>query len=276
MRETTVILILIALFVCVQALGLYTGSQYLAAIREGTAQPLVENPQDVTNSFLFFAYIIGTTAIVILIILFKKILLRVLEAVAVFFTSLIVFDFTLPYTWWSSIMLATLLTGYKVLRPSILSQNLALAFSVAGAGAVLGASLGLFPVVVFMLILSAYDFVSVFISKHMVFMAKAITETPMAFTAAIPCEFSKPRVIGGKMRKVHVFQLGGGDFAIPMMFSVSVLAGYGIKAALFSIAGATVALALLFFFILRKPMALPALPPLSAGACAGFFLSMAL
>jgi presenilin-like A22 family membrane protease len=121
---------------------------------------------------------------------------------------------------------------------------------------------------IFMLLLSVYDFLSVFWTKHMVQMAKAITEKPMAFTAALPCKTKKIK---------HTFQLGGGDIAIPLMFSASALRFYGLVPAIFAVAGALIALLLLFSTVLKNPgHALPALPPISAGAIVGFAVAVLL
>lgn len=269
MDEKRVMLLLIALFMSVQALGLYVGSQLISA-----GISVVENPEDVSTSGLLFVYILATTALVILIIKYKKWLLRVLEAFAIFFASGVVFETLIGAP---GLALAAALTAYKVLRPSLLSQNLALVFSVAGAGAVLGASLGIMPVIVFMLLLAAYDFISVFVTKHMVYMAKEITKTPMAFTAALPYTPSPAEARkAGIAKKAHVFQLGGGDLVIPLVFSVSVLHSYGLRAAMFAELGAAVALVLLFLSVMKKPKALPALPPITAGALLGFLIGMAI
>jgi presenilin-like A22 family membrane protease len=273
------VFLLVVIFLSVQALGLFTGSEYIKAIEAGIAQPLVENPQDVSNSALIFLYILAVTGLVILIIKFKKALLLALEAVAIFFTSWIVFSALTPFdnTGIVALLLAFALTAIKEWKPTILTQNIALVFSTAGAGGVLGASLGILPVLIFMLLLACYDFFAVFISKHMVYMAKAITEKPMAFTAALPCDFGKPRKLasGKGTIRTRVFQLGGGDLVIPLMFSVAVLNYYTLQHALITTAGAFIALLALFAFVIRKPgIALPALPPVCAGACIAFAASV--
>ncbi len=284
MPEEKVVFVMLGIFLIAQVLGLYTGAEYYEVIKTGEVQPVFENPENVENSFWLIAYVLAVTVVVILIIRFWKKLLKVVEASAIFFTSWIVFDFLIPVgIWYLSLgfFLAFLLTAWKMLRPTILSQNIALIFAVAGAGAVIGVSLGVLPVLVFMLFLSIYDFIAVFITKHMVYMAKAITETPTAFTAAVPCKFKKPVFFpaGKKMvkKRIHVFQLGGGDIVIPLTFSVSVLGSYTLKNALFSMFGSAIALGLLIWLVTKKPgHALPALPIVSAGACAGFVISMVL
>ncbi len=273
----------LALFLLVQAIGLATAYRFNQLVGQGVLEPAFQNPQDPGNSLVLFAYILAVTGIVILIIRLRKRLLVLVEAMAVFLASDIVFELLIPV----GIMgvsvgpfLALALTLWKIRRPTPLSQNTALVLSVSGAGALLGASMGILPVLVLMLALSAYDFVSVFLTKHMVYMAKAITERPMAFTASIPCQFKKPvkvkDVRSGKTlrKKVHVFQLGGGDFAIPLVFTSSVLTYASPVHALAAAAGAAVSLVLLFEYVTRRPgNVLPALPPLCAGASIGFVLA---
>jgi presenilin-like A22 family membrane protease len=257
---------LLSIFLIVQIIGLYCGYQYLQMIKTGEVEGAFQNPESVSNSLLLFVYILLMTGVLILVIRFRKSLLRIFEAMAVFFSSWIAFDFLIPY-WligenipWG-LVLALALTAWKMLRPTILSQNVALIFALSGAGAIIGGSLGVLPIIVFLLILSIYDFISVFWTKHMVYLAKAITERPMAFTAAVPL----------KTKKVsHVFQLGGGDLVMPLVLSVSVLGRLGLYQAALTTLGSLIALGILFAYVLKHPgEPLPALPPVSAGACLG-------
>jgi len=257
---------LLSIFLIVQIIGLYCGYQYIQMLNAGEIEGAFQNPEEVSNSLLLFVYILLMTGVLILIIRFKKSLLRVFEAMAIFFASWIAFDFLIPY-WligenipWG-LVLALALTAWKMLRPTILSQNVALIFALSGAGAIIGGSLGVLPIIVFLLILSIYDFISVFWTKHMVYLAKAITERPMAFTAAVPL----------KTKKVsHVFQLGGGDLVMPLILSVSVLGRLGLYQAALTTLGSLAALGILFAYVLKYPgEPLPALPPVSAGACLG-------
>jgi len=73
--------------------------------------------------------------------------------------------------------MAIALTLWKVFRPTILNQNIAAMISGAGVGALLGASFGIVPSLLFLIILCVYDFVSVFITKHMITLAKIDKDT---------------------------------------------------------------------------------------------------
>jgi presenilin-like A22 family membrane protease len=274
---------IVAIFLITQLLGLYVGSQYLAEIETGGLPPVFENPENITNSFMLFIYIIISTVVILLIVKFWRPSIRVLEAMVVFFSSWITFDFLIPigigYVSLGFIM-AIALTAWKALRPTILSQNVAAVFSGAGAGALLGASFGVVPSLLFLIMLCVYDFVSVFITKHMVHLARELTKTPMAFTIASPHKFKKAKhfKIKGrtKMKKVHVFQLGVGDIVIPLMFSISLLRGFSIVSSILSIIGSTVALLLLIYHMSNHPRPLPALPFITVGTLAGFMISMLL
>jgi len=276
--------LLIVLFLITQFLGLYVGTQYLQAIKIGIASPALENPESIQTSFYLFGYIIVTTIGILILIRFKKSVIRILEAFVIFTASWLTFDFILPleiFYFSLGFFLALALTAWKMFKPSILNQNIAAVVSGSGVGALLGASLGVLPAVVFMLILSVYDFVSVFITKHMVTMAKALTERPSAFTVAAPpnlkaltyTSFKKSRK---KAKKIHVFQLGVGDMVMPLMFSVSVLNRFSIINSLGAILGSTLALLGLIYFMSKKPRPLPALPFITFGTFAGFILSFML
>lgn len=281
MKEKTVALFFVLVFLVVQALGLFIGSQYLGMINTGEAQPIFENPQSSGNSFLLIVYMLIGTGIIIFAIRFWKFLIRIIEAAAIFSASTLTFIFLIPFAIFEipiGIFIATALTAWKMLKPTILSQNIALVFSVAGAGAVIGASLGILPSLIFIALLSVYDFISVFVTKHMVYMAKEIIKTPTAFTLAFPYRFKKPvKFSAGKKvlkKTFHVFQLGGGDIAIPLMFSVSVLSSFSLLRSFLSVVGSAVALSCLIYFSAKKPgRALPALPFICAGTIVGFLIS---
>ena len=260
--------VLAIIFLSVQVIGLATAIQYNNAIEAGEAETIFENPDDINNSFYIFIYILVMTAVMLVIIKFKENLIYVIEAIALFFTSWIVFDFLIsyPFNLPIGIFLALGLTAWKMKWATHFSQNIALIISVAGSGAIIGSSFSVLPVMVFILLLSVYDFFSVFISKHMIYLAKAITKRPTAFTAAIPCKTKE---------FTHTFQLGGGDLVIPLVFAVSIMNAHGLFNAIFALAGALIALIGLFLFIMKKPgLALPALPPIAAGAFIGFAISL--
>lgn len=282
MQEKKVALFFVSIFLLVQLLGLYIGNQYISLIKSGQAQPVFENPEKAENSFLLVFYMLIGTGVMILAVKYWKFLIRIIEVVAVFFASTVTFTFLIPVEIFFiplGVFLAIALTAWKVLRPDFLNQNLSLIFSVTGAGAIIGASLGVLPSLVFILLLSVYDFISVFITKHMVYIAKEITKRPTAFTLAFPYRFKKPIKFSAdkKMikKKFHIFQLGGGDLAIPLIFSVSIFSSFSLIQALLSAIFSAAALSLLIYFSAKKPgRVLPALPFISVGSILGLLISL--
>jgi presenilin-like A22 family membrane protease len=278
MRENGAFLIIL-MFLITQLLGLYVGNEYFKGIKVGVFEPAIPEPEKVESSFMLFFYILITTAAILLTVRVWKGILRGLEAFVIFFSSWFVFDFLFPFGLWIfsiGFILAILLTLWKVIKPSILTQNVAAVISGAGVGSLLGASLGLLPSLVFIILLSIYDFISVFITKHMVRLAKIVTEKPTAFTIAAPHRFKKPKYIPLKKRrkKVHVFQLGVGDMVVPLMFSVSLLSRFSILNSIITMIGSLIALSILIIFTLKKPRVLPALPFITLGTLGGFLISI--
>lgn len=293
----TVMAALLIMFISVQVLGMATGYRYLNLISVGAVEPALGQPENPMNALYLLGYILVVTLIILLVIKFKKSVITVLEGLAIFFASMIVFQLLVPISipipylglFPLGILLALLLTYVHLKKRTYLTQNIALVFAVSGAGAVLGASLGVLPVLLFILALGVYDFISVFYTKHMLYLAKAITEKPRAFTAALPSNIksygqgSKEREqeqrkmkksSQGKEGHGHTFQLGGGDLAIPLMFTVSTMR-VGLMHSLATAIGALVALIILFSYVIRKPgIALPALPPITAGGLIGFLISV--
>ena len=261
-----------------QLIGLYVGMQYIGFMNAGIMPPVVENPAKPSSAVIIFFYIMLMTVFILLVIKFLRrrvFFIRGLELFAVFFSSWLAFDAIIPF----GILAAIALVLWRALRPNPVNKALATVFAVVGAGAVIGASLEVVPALIFVVLLSFYDFISVFVTKHMVYMAKAIVESDSAFTLSFPHKFKKTVTVeyGGKPLKTrkHTFQLGGGDILLPLLFSVSVLRQFSLVNALFSIFGSLVALTCLLYYISRRPgRALPALPVVSAGMLAGFIVSL--
>jgi presenilin-like A22 family membrane protease len=172
---------------------------------------------------------------------------------------------------------------------------------------VLGLPGNIFWASLILVAISVYDFIAVFKSKHMVSMAKFQAQSKVFAGLFIPYhekaqpgpaagrQFSyksvKVLVAGGKKVVAGTKQvleerqaiLGGGDIAFPLIFSGTVLFH---KAGIISVHAAfvqtlvislstTIALALLFFFA-QKGKFYPAMPIVSAGCFAGYFLTLLL
>jgi presenilin-like A22 family membrane protease len=262
---------LAVIFVITQALGLFVAGLFL---QNGLKATLInENPEDIANSLGLIVWIILFSGILLLLMKFLKekflyIVLKIIESLAVFGTSyLIVSVFLFTFAGMGAeadvigIAFGVLLVASRIFfAKNVLLRNISSVFATAGAGALIGVSLGVWPVIVLLILLSAYDFIAVFKTKHMVSLAKGVTSKNLSFTYALPT----PK---------HQFELGTGDLVMPLVFASSVLAhsqltapfpNYFIPSVVVLLAS-YIGLVITLDYVSRRPgTALPALPPQTA------------
>lgn len=203
---------LLGFFLIVQVVGLYVGYQ----LYQADVQPVIvsDNPNDFSNSFGLLGYVLLGTIIILLAIKFlpDNVLYWVfkgIEALAVFSTALIVFFSFVPEAF--AILMAVALVTIRIFAPQYLIwRNISSIVATIGAGSLIGVSAGVLPIIVFLVLLAAYDYIAVFKTKHMVTMAKAVSKKNLAFTFALPT-------------KEHQFELGTGDLVMPLVLSVAVM-----------------------------------------------------
>ncbi len=235
-----------------------------------------------TPSF-FTEFILSTTlalAIILLIIRFvksgfkKRTLLKTIFLLAFFLGSLIFFQVWLGDK--IALILVLFLGLLWIKMPNVFIHDLLLIFGMAGMASYLG--LGLTPelVAILLVIFSVYDIIAVYKTKHMVKMAKEMTEAgalPGLFLPSKVSELNTPLEkisLGGKF-----LILGGGDIVFPLLFSISALQDGIIQSvivAFFALLG------LLFsfwiFFRQKERKAIPALPPISLFSIIGYLFSL--
>lgn len=270
---------MLIMFMIAQVLGVFTGT---VIIRDITENPYVSSlvvttdSEDPMNALLFTAYILlGAASMLILIRLFGRfpILIRLLEFMLISSASSIVFyaffRFVAGYeiSTLAAIGMALVFSGAKVFYPGL--KNAAAVFATAGVGVIFGISLGLVPLILFLILLSIYDFLSVFATKHMVEMANFVVKEKVAFTVTAK---APPPVPGGREQRID---LGTGDMIAPIMLEVSALS-FNPVATIFVFFGAVVSLGLFLLLVFRKKMVLPALPPIVLGMIVSLMLGFLL
>jgi presenilin-like A22 family membrane protease len=210
------IIYLVIIFLIVQIIGLFVTSYY-ASLTDLRIALITDDPNDLINAVFIIVQILVVTGIILLIKRFSKKTgyLRIFEYMALFVGMTVVFD--VIFSEIAAMYLSVLLLFIKYLlekyKPSlklfiIWYNNILLAISIAGAGAIIGLSLGLIPVITFLILLSIYDIIAVFYTKHMITLAKTFSKTKMALIFYIPT-------------KEKTYQLGGGDLVIPLVVSSS-------------------------------------------------------
>ncbi len=266
------VLALTILFFLAGSFSIYLGIQTNEAIKKGEIEPVFQNPSDYKNSlYIFFLILIGTS-IVLFLIRVKFELIKVLENIAIFFLMSTTFSFFFPSFY--PFLISLLLLLLSEIKQSYIFKNLILLLSIPSASAIIGASLSFQVTFILFAILSIYDIVSVFVTKHMVYLAEKLFSKPTAFISVFPSKKVRSIKFGEKARKVKVIGLGAGDYFLPSALAVSSLQ-FGVLFSILMIISFSFCIFLLFFYITKKQISrpLPALPFLFIVALI-FFLSL--
>lgn len=255
-------------FLATHLLGLYTAYQYIALGYKKTIPPISPNPYSAAGIFLGLVAV--STFIVFLIIKYlgwKPI--KIFFAFVLFAGILPIFDLFLPA--YASLGLTLGIIALRFLRPSIISHNLAIAISIAGVSAYLALTLNVLTVILILAGLSIYDLIAVFKTKHMIKLAKSMMR------GGVPLSIVAPRALKVEEKEDKVYevsQLGTGDVALPLVFSITVLVEYGMVSALIVSLSALAGLLIAFLWISKLKKPIPALPPISILSLIGFILAL--
>jgi presenilin-like A22 family membrane protease len=247
-----VIIKLALLFLIIEGTGIIVA---INLIPQNVAQPLFsENINDPINAIGLFVMILVMTGLILLILKFRKEnqFLIIIETLAIFSASIIVTAALIPNEIIAIILSLALIVFRNLYRENIFIRNFASAIAIAGAGALLGISLGLLPIILFIIILAIYDIIAVFGTKHMVALGQAVTKKNYAFTIAIPT-------------KKHFFELGNGDLVIPLVVATSIIANAqfqnNVIVATLCLLASFLGLCSSIYMVSAKKIAMPALPP---------------
>jgi len=271
------ILRLLAMFVIAQILGTYTGAVLLFDMKENPfvqAFVITEQPQDPLNAVYFVAYALAGAAFLMFVIRFvrSELFFRLMEFALISTASSLVF-YSLLRIWFPygesmlfGIVLALALAILKFFVQSV--KNLAAILATAGAGAIFGSSFSLPVAVLFLILLSVYDYIAVLKTKHMVEMAKFMIQKELAFTIT-------SRKYVPEVKKEARIDLGTGDLIAPIIVEVAAFSINPLISVVVGI-GALVSLGAFLFLVWRKGLVLPALPPITAGVIVSLLVSLLL
>ena len=259
-------------FGIVNALRLKT----LLKIKEASISPV--------SFWQFIIYFILATSIILLIILlgnkFKKgkiILFKGIFVFAIIFGGLVSLSLWIPDIF--ALILMVILVFIWLQKPIVLVHNLAIILGIAGIST-LGFSFSPENMILILIVFSAYDYIAVFKTKHMVKMAKEMIEAQAILGFILPQKISDflanlkevrlpAEQVGGKF-----LILGGGDVAFPLIFCVSLISS-GILNSLIVAFYAFLGLFVNFLIFInqkaRKPI--PALPLIALFSIIGFFVT---
>ncbi len=230
---------------------------------ESAGMVVFENPEDVSNSFLYFALILLFTALVLLLSRSEKFLSGLIYTL----TLVSIFYVLVPFMDVFALFAAVLITAALIKKPHWLIVNISAFLLAVGIAAMFGISLEPLPVIVLLVILTAYDAISVYKTKHMLSLAESITKINAPMVFVIP-------------RGEEKMLMGVGDVVIPAILAVSAQRftsspeiAFIKLSALFTILGGFLGLLLLLILMERRKGAQAGLPFINTGAVLGFFLA---
>jgi|SRR3989344_542154 len=177
---------------------------------------------------------------------------------------------------WDFLAAVILLAAFLIVR-NVLMHNAGVLLGIAGLGAAVGVGIHPQTAIWLLVILSVYDILAVYKTKHMVRMAKAMLESGAIFGFIIPFEW-KGFFYGKKEAQARAGEkfmiLGSGDSVVPLFLAASLVKislGQAILVGLFAVGGLFVTHLIFINQKERKPMA--ALPPIATFAIIGYLLA---
>ncbi len=239
--------ILLVAFLIAQFIGLgviYNYIDHAQSAEEGKTVfkelPIGERPpleEDTSYVAIIIAILIGTGLMLLLIkyklmIIWKGwFLLAVIMALTVAFGAFI--DVA------TALILAIILGAWKIFRPNFYVHTFTELFVYGGLAAIFVPLLNLLSVIILMILIAAYDAYAVWKSKHMVTLAKSMSESKVFAGLLIPYKLSKGKSTihkKGKAKKttrkvptkIKTAILGGGDIGFPLIFAGVVLKEIGL------------------------------------------------
>lgn len=263
---------LLVFFLAAQAIALFVGTRFIAQ-----QLSLLEDPEDPGNALTLLLYVVAAAAVLLLVLKFYSgtLFFQALEFALVFFSAFMALQLFLDAL--PSLAAALLAGASNFFYPP--ARKYLLLLSSAVAGALLGASLGAVPAIAFAVLLSAYDVLAVFYTKHMIALAQGLASRGAAMSIKISAAPSTSLKKTSKATKnprgknnaatrgTDSIELGTGDIVIPAMIVVSA-AKLSAGHALAALAGSLAGLALLLWLMTRRKGYWPALPPIVLGSLA--------
>ncbi len=290
-----VTLALIIFFFTAQVVGLIIINQYIDHPKSTEAKEIVLKPlpyglerpeiENKSTSFLYVmtAILMGTVLVLLLIRFNKPYIWRFWFFATVWLTLSIAFAAFIDSV--LAAIIALIVAVLKLYRPNIIIQNTSEVFIYGGLAAFFVNIFNLFAVFILLILISVYDFIAVYKTKHMIKLAKFQSKSKVFPGLLIPYEKEKItaglKASSGKTvsKKSRLAVLGGGDIGFTLLFAgvvmkdlmlhETVFVGF-VKALTIPI---IVTMALLLLLVKgRENKFYPAMPVLSLGCFLGYLI----
>ncbi len=252
-------------FLCTYLLGIFATAQMTSV-----APVLVRTAQEANWSLVLFLLLFFSATVFFLLLFYitkKGGVYRVVFTLLVVLGLIKLFELVFPFGF-SSVLALIFLVGF-FLVPAVWTHDLIVILVSAGLAPVLSSQFSEHTATLLLIILSVYDIIAVFVTRHMMTLAHEMIRHQASFALFIP---ERIRDFGANIASVvpgaGFLIVGGGDVVLPLI-ALSTVARTSMTVALYGMAGTLVGLFInhLFLTLSRRP--LPALPLLTIGTLAG-------
>ena len=288
---------ILSLFLIVQFAGLIVGMMTIPSVQYLSVSGTTSTSPFQALTFVIYIVIATIVLLVVFRIYHGDVLFKLLEAyvviVASFFIFLIVLGYAFPNAPSTPITIVSFLIAvFLVIAKNKWQRlrNLVAVIASIGVGVVLGIN-GFFFSYLILLVLAVYDFIAVFITKHMLTLAKEFSSRNLAFligssdVEVLPSRYlsskdlaefrkdlskNKPKdpfisrlIKQGNVPMVSQVQLGTGDLAAPLALTVGIFVStLSYYLAVMAILGSLGGIAATMMILRKYKVALPAIPPI--------------
>ncbi len=247
-----------------QALGLVVADQLHALVF-----PTIERAAGSQSPYYFLiAFFIATLFFLVLHALHKgAIVYRIFFCAAAFVGLLKVFELVFPLPLAIGITLVFLFGFFLV--PVVWAHDVIVVVASAGIGSVIGLQFSILSALAVLAILSVYDLIAVFVTKHMVAMSHHLIKSQASFSLMIAERWRDFRLPLTAVQPGSGFLIvGGGDIIIPMFLTTALYLERPFLA-YSAIAGMILGMFANHVWLMERRSALPALPFIALGAVLG-------
>ena len=263
------------LFGAVQVLGLWAVFRFLNDLKLNYLAPEFSTDFHLNLSDLF----ILVAFVFIFIFLARKrgrasvVFFRVFLWLIVFSGAQIIFSLFLSPI--NTIIFSLMVVLTMALAPRVIVLNVAVILGLAGVGSIVGLAITPLVAVWVLAILSIYDIMAVYVTKHMVQIAEGMIASRAIFGFIIPAKLSGFKEKLSVVRPGENFMiLGSGDIVLPLILTASLARSsfwQAMAVAVFSVFGLLLTHLIFVNQKERRPMA--ALPPIAALSIVGYLIT---
>jgi len=259
-------------------LFLHTVATY--ALAQGLALVVTRELKDMPTPFLpiagqnasllsFFIFFFAATIFILLLLEYRRgrFLYRSLFSIVLFVGLSKVFELVFPQG--LSMVIAVIFIIGLFLLPLVWVHDIVVAIAAAGIGPMFGLQFSWQSAALILVILSVYDIIAVFVTRHMIALAEEMIKHQASFALIIP---EKWQEFKNNLSVVHpgtgFLVVGGGDVVLPMLLTSS---AYLIQPNLawWIVAGTLIGVFLNHSLLITYRRPLPAMPFLTFGAFVG-------